>query len=149
VTQTLAEVLLLVSVATNATLLIFIAGVLRSVMSDMDGAAFKLFVGSLVRHSKRSPFMLTALNVPFVGAIPYFYFYGFGNRWILAGLVLWLVAGSVAKIIKLPVYKTIDTLDAGDVTGLSEQRKKLDAGNLLQAILDSVAVALMMIAFIK
>ena len=69
------------------------AGVLRKVMNEMDEAAFKQFVMSLVRHSKRSPFMLTVLDIPLLGAIPYLYFYGFGNRWLIAGLALWLVSG--------------------------------------------------------
>jgi hypothetical protein len=72
-TRTVAEILFFASVAINAALLIFIAGVLRKVMNDMDEPAFKQFVVLLVRHSKKSPFMLTVLNIPFIGAIPYFY----------------------------------------------------------------------------
>ena len=64
-----AEILLFTSVAMNAALLAFIAGVLRKVMDEMNAAGFKTFVGSLVSHSKKSPFMLTILNAPFVGAI--------------------------------------------------------------------------------
>ena len=142
------EILLFASVAMNAALLTFIAGVLRKVMNDMDEPTFKHFVDSLVRHSKKSPFMLTILNIPFIGAIPYIYFYGFRNRWIIAGLALWLAAGAVAKIIKLPVYKRIAALEEGDVVGLRKERKRLNNGNLLQAILNSVAAALMMFAFV-
>ena len=90
--QTFAEILLFASVAMNAAVLTFMAGVLRKVTNDMDGPAFRHYLGSLYRHSVRSAFMLTLLGVPFVGAIPYFYFYGFGNRWIVAGLALWLAA---------------------------------------------------------
>src|SRR6516164_345349 len=84
-TRTLAETLLFTSLAINAALLIFLAGVLRMVMNDMNESEFKQFVVSLVHHSKKSPFMLTVLNIPFLGAIPYFYFYRFANRWLLAG----------------------------------------------------------------
>jgi hypothetical protein len=105
--QILAETLLFVSVATNAALLIFMAGVLRKVMNDMDEPAFKHFLGSLYRHSARSPFMLTVLTIPFLGAIPYFYFYSFSNRWITAGLALWLVAGCISKIIKVRFIKRL------------------------------------------
>lgn len=101
--QILAGTLLFVSVAVNAALLIFIAGVLRKVMNDMDEPAFQQFLGLLHRHSARSPYMLTILNIPFVGAIPYFYFYGFRNRWITSGLALWLVAGCISKVNKVPV----------------------------------------------
>ena len=93
-TRTLAEILLFTSLAINAALLIFIAGVLRMVMNDMNESEFRRFVVSLVHHSKKSPFMLTVLNLRFLGAIPYFYFYRFTNRWLLAGLTLWLVAGT-------------------------------------------------------
>jgi hypothetical protein len=147
--QTLAETLLFVSVATNAALLIFIAGVLQKVMNDMDELAFKHFLGSLYRHSVRSPFMNTVLTIPFLGAIPYFYFYGFSNRWITAGLALWLVAGCISKMIKIPIYKTVAALESGDVARLSRERQKLNAGNMLQAILNFVAAVLMTVAFIR
>jgi hypothetical protein len=117
--RTLAEILLFVSVATNAALLIFIAGVLRKVINDIDEPAFKHFLGSLYRHSARSPFMHTVLTIPFLGTISYFYFYGFRNRWITAGLALWLVAGCISKMTKVPIYKRVVALKSGDVAGLS------------------------------
>ena len=91
--------------------------------------------------------MITILNIPAIGAIPYFYFYGFGNQWITAGLALWLVAGVVSKIVKVPIYKTIAGLQSGDVVRLGEEREKLNTGNMLQAVLDFVAAALMTITF--
>ena len=93
--------------------------------------------------------MLTVLNVPLLGAIPYLYFYGFGNRWLIAGLVLWLVAGGIAKLIKLPVYKAVAALDAGDVARLEEARRKVNAGNMFQAILNSVAVLLSLVPLVE
>lgn len=147
--RTFVEILLFVSVAANTALLMFIAGVLRKVMNDMDDSAFKHFLGSLYRHSVRSPFMHTILSVPFLGAIPYFYFYGFGNRWITAGLAVWLVAGCISKIIKAPIYKTVPSLGSLDAARLSRERQKLNAGNMLQAILNFVAAALMAAAFIR
>ena len=148
-TKAPAEILLFSSVAINAALLIFIAGVLRRVMNDMDESAFKLFVVSLVRHSKKSPFMVIILNIPLIGAVPYFYFYGFGNRWLICGLALWLAAGVVAKTIKLPIYKTVATLDVADVARLREERHKLNAGNILQAVLNSVATILISVPFFR
>lgn len=147
-TRTLAENLLFASLAINAALLIFIAGVLRKVMNDMQEDEFKQFVTSLVRHSKRSPFMLIVLNIPFFGAIPYLYFAGFANRWLLSGLALWLVAGAIGKTMKLPVYKSVSTLESGDMNSFREVRRKLNAGNLLQAILNSVAVLLAFVSFV-
>ncbi len=145
-TRTLAEILLFASLAINAALLIFIAGVLRKVMNDMDEARFRQFVVSLVRHSKRSPFMVIVLNLPFLGAIPYFYFYGFGNRWLLAGLSLWLLAGVVGKWMKLPIYKAVETENGAT---LSQERRDLHSGNLLQAILNTCATLLAAISFVR
>ena len=146
-TQTLAEILLFALVAINAALLIFIAGVLRKVMNDMDEPVFKHFVGSLVRHSCKSPFMITILNIPAIAAIPYFYYYGFGNRWIIAGLALWLIGGLVSKAIKVPIYKSVAGLQSDDRVRLGKERIKLNTGNILQAILNCVAAFVMMIAF--
>jgi hypothetical protein len=145
-TRTLAEILLFTSLAINAALLIFIAGVLRMVMNDMNQSEFKQFVVSLVHHSKKSPFMLTVLTIPFVGAIPYFYFYRFANRWLLAGLTLWLVAGALGKMMKLPIYRAVEI---GDTTKLKEERRKLNAGNMLQAILNSLAAILALVPFVR
>jgi hypothetical protein len=148
-TQTLAEILLFAFVAINAALLIFIAGVLRKVMNDMDEPGFKHFVESLVRHSSKSPFMITTLNIPAIAAIPYFYFYGFGNRWITVGLAFWLIAGLASKAIKVPIYKSVAGLQSDDGVRLDKLRTKLNAGNIFQAILNCVAAFLMMIAFIR
>ena len=145
----MVEVLLFVSVAINAALLIFIAGVLRKVMDDMDEGTFKHFLESFYRHSVKSPFMVTILTIPTIGALPYFYFFGFGSRLILAGLALWLVGGAIAKIIKLPIYKAVPKMESGDIVRLREARQKLNAGNMLQAILNSVAALLMAITFIS
>ncbi len=89
--------------------------------------------------------MLITLNAPFVGAIPYLYFYGFDNWWIIAGLVLWTAGGVIAKIIKIPVYKKIAALEDGDADRLGEVRRKLNAGNLFQAIVNSAAIIVMLI----
>jgi hypothetical protein len=90
--------------------------------------------------------MLTVLNIPFLGAIPYFYFYGFANRWLLAGLILWLVAGALGKAMKLPIYRAVEI---GDTTRLQEERRKLNAGNMVQAILNSLAVVLALVPFVR
>jgi hypothetical protein len=138
-TRSLAESLLIALLATNAGLLAFIAGVLRKVMNDMDDSQFKQFVTSLVHHSKKSPFMIAILNVPLFAAIPYFYKYRFENRWLFAALAIWLIAGTIGKIMKLPVYKAIEMRDG---IKLREQRAKLNVANTLQALLNSLAVVL-------
>ena len=148
-TKTLAEILLFGSLVANVTLLTFLAGVLRKVMNDMDEPTFKQFLDSLVGYSKKSPFMLVVFNVPFIGAIPYFYFYGFANRCLLAGLVLWLVAGCIAKAVKYPIYTAVAALKVGQMAELSEKRKKMNALNVFQAILNSAASVLALVPFVK
>jgi hypothetical protein len=145
-TRTLAEILLFTSLAINAALLIFIAGVLRVVMNDMNQSEFKQFVVSLVHHSKKSPFMLTVLNIPFLGAIPYFYLYRFANRWLISGLTLWLIAMVLGKTMKLPIYRAVEI---GDTTKLKEERRKLNAANMLHAILNSLASVLALVPFVR
>jgi hypothetical protein len=130
-----AETLLFASVAINAALLIFFASVYRRMMNALDEAAFKNLTELLVRYSSKSPFMIIVLNLPLIGAIPYYYCYGFGNWWITIGLGLWLVAGSIAKVLKLPVYKGISTLKNNEVVAIQELRNKLNIGNILQAAL--------------
>ena len=146
--QNLAEILLFAFVAINAAVLMFIAGVLRRVMNDLDGPAFKHFLGSLYRHSTHSAFMITIFTIPLVGAIPYFYLYGFKNWWITVGLAIWLISGSIGKMIKLPVFKAVSALDGDDTDRMNTERQKLNSGNMLQAALNFVAAALMGGAFV-
>lgn len=142
-TKIFIEALLFASVAINAALLLFFAGVYRKIMNAVDEATFKNVTDLLVRYSSKSPFMIITLTIPLIGAIPYYYFYGFGNWWITSGLGLWLVAGNIAKAIKLPVYKAIATLKSDNVAPLNEARRKLNMGNIFQAVLYSTAVILM------
>jgi hypothetical protein len=142
-TKAFFETLLFASVASNAALLIFFAGVFRKIMNAVDETTFKNVTELLFRYSSKSPFMIIVLNLPLLKAIPYFYFYGFGNRWITAGIALWLVGGSISKMIKLPVYKAISLLKSDDVVQLQAARHKVNNGNLLQAALYSAAVVLM------
>jgi hypothetical protein len=146
--QILAGILLLVSVAMNASLMLFFAGVLRKVMNEMDEAVFKHFLDALVHHSTKSPFLLTIFNLPFLGAIPYFYIYGRRNGWMLAGIVVWLGVGLVAKAIKYPLYKRVKALRDEDVPQIRMERATMNRWNVLQAALNVVAAALMVVPFV-
>ncbi|HEY4322667.1 MAG TPA: hypothetical protein VGN20_01745 [Mucilaginibacter sp.] len=142
-TKTFVETLLFASVAVNAALLIFFAGVYRKMMNALDEATFKNLTELLMRYSSKSLFMIIVLSIPLIGAIPYYYFYGFSNWWVTSGLALWFVTGNIAKIVKLPVYKAISTLENDEVMQLKEMRHKMNIGNLFQATFYSVAVILM------
>jgi len=144
-TRHFIETLLFASVVFNAGLLLFFAGVFRQILNAVDAATFKNLNDLLVRYSTKSAFMIIGLNLPFLVAIPYYYSYGFGNWWVTASLVIWLAAGSVSKILKLPVYKTIAALKSDDTAQLIEARRKVNRGNTFQAILYCIAVVVMAI----
>ncbi len=144
-TRNFIETLLFATVAINAALLIFIADVLRKMMNAMDEAAFKNSIELLVKYSSASPFMIVALNIPLLMAIPYYYICGFGNWWVTAGLIVWFVAGCISKIYKLPVYKSISILRSDQVLELKKERHKFNAGNVWQAAF-YIASAVLIIA---
>jgi hypothetical protein len=52
-------------------------------------------------------------------------------------------------MIKVPIYKTVAALESGNVARLSSERRKLNTGYTLQAILNFAAAALMTVAFIR
>ncbi len=144
-TKSITETLLFASMAINAAFLIFIAGVFRKILNTLDVVAFKNISELLMKYSSKSAFMIIILNLPFFIAIPYYYFFGFGNQYFTASLMLWFIAGIISKIYKLPVYKMISNLDSNDELQLNEARNKMNNGNIFQAILYSIAVVIMFI----
>ena len=110
-TQTFAEILLMIPMALTTGFLMFIAGVMQGVMNELDEAAFKRFMTLLYKHAVRSPYAIIVSTITWVGAIPYFIFYGFNNWWFIAGLILWTVASIVSKALNLPIYYRIFALD--------------------------------------
>lgn len=139
----LIVIFLFASMSINAALIIFFASVYRKMMDGVDVATFKNLTEMLVRYLSRSVFMIIALNLPLFTAIPYYYINGFHNWWITSSLLLWLIGGSISKIIKLPVYKTIAKLENDNEGALNEMRRKLNSGNILQAWLYSISVIIM------
>ena len=144
-TRHFIETLLFASVVLNAGLLLFFAGVFRKMLNAVDVATFKNLMDLMVRYSTKSAFMIIGLNLPFIVVIPYYYLYGFGNWWVTASLIIWLAAGSISKMLKLPVYKTIAALQSNDAAQLMEARRRVNRGNSLQAALYCIAVVVMAI----
>ena len=134
---------LFASISINAALILFFASVYKKMMNGVDIVAFKNLTEMLVRYSSRSIFMIIALNLPLLIAIPYYYINGFNNWWITASLLLWLIGGSISKIIKMPVYRTIAKLEGDNEAALNKMRYKLNSGNILQAWLYSISVIIM------
>lgn len=148
-TQTFAEILLLVSTALCAGFVIFVAGVIQGIMDDMDEAMFKSFLDELTKHALRSPYAIGVSSITFVGMIPYFIYYGASNWWFTAGLILWVVTSIVSKVTVLPIYKRVATLESSDMTRLRDERRKLHRMNILRATLSFATIVLMVIGLIN
>jgi hypothetical protein len=143
-TQTTAELLLIVPTIFFLSVLMFLSGPLRSTMNKMDNAASKQFISLLFQLGQRSPFLLTITNLTVIGMIPYFIVYGFNNWWFIAGLTTLIISASIAKIIKLPIYKQITLLDA-DTPKWTEAKLSMHKANIFQAAFTFIAVCLMAI----
>ena len=129
-TQTFAEILLLVPSVLSTGFLIFIAGVIQGVMNDLDEATFHRFLKLLDKHAMRSPYAITVSTVTFVGMVPYWIFYGFHNWWFSGGLILYVIASIISKSFNLLIYKTIFALEGSDTARLNEEHRKLQRANL-------------------
>jgi len=55
------------------------------------------------------------------------------------------VASIVSKSVNLPIYARIFALESSDAAGLSEERRKLQHGNILRATIQSASIVLMVI----
>jgi hypothetical protein len=146
-TQTSAEILILVANALGAGILMFITGVVQKIMNTMDEADFKRFLNALDTAAMRDPFAVTVATIPVIAAVPYLIFYGFQHWWFIAGLFVWAVGSSLTKVINLPVYRWVGDPSHTDPEGLREQRRKLQLGNTLRAWSTLVSVVLMTLQF--
>ena len=146
-TRTFAEILLLVPSALCTGFLMFIAGVIQGVMNEMDEAGFKHFMTLLYKNAIKSPYAIGISTVTFIGAIPYFIYYGFDNRWFTAGIILYTIASIVSKSLNLPIYKRIFTLESTDTVKLAGERRKLQRANIIRATIQFASIVVMMIGF--
>jgi hypothetical protein len=142
-TKHFAEILLLVPSVLCTGFLIFIAGVIQKVMNELDEATFQRFLGLLEKYAMKSPYAVGVSTITFVGAIPYFIFFGFDNWWFTAGIIVYTVASIVSKSVNLPIYKSIFTLESNDTARLREERRKLQNGNILRATIQFASIVLM------
>jgi hypothetical protein len=84
--ETFAEILLLIPTTLSAGLCMFIACVIQNVMNEMDELAFKHFLTRLFRNALKSPFNIITSLLTSIGAVPYFIAYGFNHLWFTAGV---------------------------------------------------------------
>jgi len=141
--ESFAEVLLLIPTTLSAGLCMFIAGVVQNVMNEMDAAAFKHFLTRLVCSAVKSPFNITMSLLTTIGAVPYFIAYGFGHVWFTAGVAFFVLASTASKIRNLPIYRRVMAPGYDDPAALTEDRRKLQQANVIRATLSLASVALM------
>lgn len=144
-TKHFAEILLFVPSVLCTGFLLFIAGVIQDVMNELDEATFHRFINLLDKIAMRSPYAVGVSTITFVGAIPYFIFYGFDNWWFTAGIALYTIASIVSKSLNLPIYKRIFALESSDAVRLREERRKLQNANRLRAGIQFVSIVVMTI----
>lgn len=140
-----AEILITVVTAVEAGLLLFIAEVVQKLMVELEPDRFRWFLGRLEHHAMRSPTTLAGSLLTTLACIPYFIFFGFGNLWFVAGIVVWLAGAVASKLLNTPLYRTVAGLADTDVAALTEQRRKLGTANRLRAWVTLASVVLMLV----
>jgi hypothetical protein len=146
-TQTFAEVLILIPSTLTTGYLMFVATVLQRVMNELDEATFGRFVPLLLRKATRSVYAVVSSSITFVAMIPYLIFYGFQHWWFTAGLAFFVLSSVAGKLLNLPIYNRIAALGYDDVAKLKEERRKLQTANWVRALLCLVSTVLMVIQF--
>jgi hypothetical protein len=146
-TQSEAEVLVLAINALGAGILMFVAGVVQKIMNDLDELDFKRFLNLLDKTAMGDPFAVTVATLPIIAAVLYFLAYGFGHWWFTAGLLAWLVGGSITKVTNMPIYQWVADPKNIDPAELRQQRRKLQRANNVRAWLTLVSVVLMACQF--
>jgi hypothetical protein len=142
-----AEILILAINALGAGILLFVAGVLQKIMSDMDPPAFKRFLNALGRAAMTSPFAVTIATLPIIAAVAYFVAFGFHHAWFTAGFVAWIIGSSITKIGNMPVYAWVAKPENDDPEELRRRRRILGRANNLRAWITLGSVILMACQF--
>jgi hypothetical protein len=146
-TQSVAEVFILAINALGAGLLMFVAGVVQKIMNELDELEFKRFLNQLDKAAMSDPFAVTIATLPIIAAVVYFLAFGFGHWWFTAGILMWLVGGTVTKVTNMPIYHWVADPNNTDQEELGKQRHKLQLANNARAWLTLGSVALMACQF--
>jgi hypothetical protein len=141
------EAVILAINALGAGILLFVSLVVQRIMNDMDELAFKTFALTLVRTATSDGFAVTIATIPIFAVIFYFVIYGFNHWWFTAGIVIWMLASTITKIVNLPVYHWIKDPKNTDAEELRRKRRTLELGNSWRAWLTLLSVVVMACQF--
>src|ERR1700694_1297042 len=145
--QSVAEVLIVAINALGAGILMFVAGVVQQIMNELDELEFKRFLNQLDKAAMSDPFAVTIATLPIIAAVVYFLAFGFGHWWFTAGILTWLVGGTVTKVTNMAIYHWVADPNNTDREELGKQRHKLQLANNARAWLTLGSVALMACQF--
>lgn len=146
-TETTAEIFIVILNALGAGLLMFIAGVLQKIMNNMEAYEFKKFINTLDKTAMNDQFAVTVATLPLIAVVCYFIFYGFNHWWFITGIIVWIIGSSMTKVINLPIYKWLLNPKNNDPKEIKEKRHKLQSGNTLRAWTTLISIILMTMQF--
>jgi hypothetical protein len=143
-----AELLILLPTVLTTGYLLFIATVLQKVMNRLDLEDFRRFVPVLVRVATRDVYAIASGTITFVALIPYLIFFGFTHWWFIAGAIVFLLGSTAGKLLNLPSYARIEALpENGDAARVEGERRRLQTANAVRATLSLVSIVLMTVQF--
>ncbi len=145
--ETQAELLILIPTVLSTGYLLFIATDLQAVMNALDEATFQRFVPLLVRKATRSFYAVVTGTVTFVALIAYLIFFGFNHWRYIIGLFFFVVSSVAGKLLNLPAYARITALSEGDAPQIRAERLRLQTANWVRALLCLVSIILMSVQF--
>jgi hypothetical protein len=145
--ETAVEVIIIAINAMGAGTLFFVSGVAQKLMDEMNVLEFKRFMNKLGRTVMTDPFAVIIATIPIFAFVFYFVEFGFNHGWFTSGLLVWMIAGTITKVVNLPVYKWLGEPKNTDSGELLKKRDTLRMGNRLRAWLTLVSIILMLMQF--
>ena len=131
----------------GAGILLFVSGVAQKMMNDLEPPDFKKFANTLGPAAMSDPFAVAIATIPIFAVIYYFVEFGFRHWWFTAGIVFWMGASSITKIVNLPIYNWLKDPANTDAEQLKKKRRTLGLANAWRAWLTLVSVILMACQF--
>jgi len=128
--------------------MVFIAGVIQKTLMNINTKEFHTFINLQVNFAEKSIFAITSSLVPFIVGIIYFIFFGFGNIWFSLGIIVYILASIVSKILNLPIYDTLSNIDSSETQELENIRIKLGKTNNIRTLLQFLSFIIMGIGMI-
>jgi hypothetical protein len=146
-TETAVEGIILAINAVGCGILLFVSGVMQTMMNEMEPTQFKKFANILGRTAMSDPIAVTIATIPIFAIIYHFVAFGFNHWWFTTGIVAWMIGSTITKVINLPIYEWLGESENVDPEQLRQKRQGLARGNAWRAWITLLSVALMACQF--